>query len=60
MLNSISYYLNSKHSDFSTDTGSWPFLTYIIRNKPMFNHDPFFHMMQELFGKVNEREMRRK
>jgi hypothetical protein len=39
-----------EHSDFSTDTGSWPFLTYIIRNKLIFNHDPFFHMMEELIG----------
>jgi hypothetical protein len=47
-----------EHTYFSTDTGSWPLITYIIRNKLMLNHDPFFHMMQELIGKVNEREMR--
>ena len=48
------------HSSFDSDTGSLPFLTYIIRNKLMYNHDPYYQVLQDMIAAVNYREMRRK
>ena len=48
------------HSSFDTDTGSLPFITYMVRNELMFNHDPYHQVLQSMMAAVNYREMRRK